>query len=148
MKHLILDDTAAANAPADYPAERAEYTNVNNADYWKQVVRSSGTYLVHTIDTDPAHNSSAYFSPASYVEPSDPSVVGGALFCDGEPLVVGDLVGVIFGAAASGGTTAQFTKGGIYEVALIPTVDGEETNMLFALKRRNTLAPQSTIVVW
>lgn len=138
VNHLIVD-SEVGNMPADYPVDRstAEYTctNVNTAAQWKLVTRTSGTYLIYYTD-DPTPS----IAPDSYVEPQTPNAHAGALFCDGEPLVVGDLVGVILGHATSGEPTDQATKGGIYEVALIPDTDGGST-MIFALKRRNTLAP-------
>lgn len=97
VAHLILDETAAEGAPSDWPARRdpSVYTNVDEAEYWKQTTRTGGTYLIHTTTTDPTDVT--HISNASYV------ANGGALICDGEPLIVGDLVGVILGTEPQSG---------------------------------------------
>ena len=101
VSHMILDTVAAADAPAGWPAIRDSedplrpYTSVDAAENWQKTTRTSGTYLIHYTN--------GVISPSSYVTPADSSTYAGALFCDGEPLIVGDLVAVLLGETATEG---------------------------------------------
>ena len=101
VSHMILDDAAKTDAPAGYPAIRDSgdplrpYTSVDAAENWQKTTRTSGTYLIHYTG--------GVISPSSYVTPGNSSTYAGALFCDGEPLIVGDLVAVLLGETTAEG---------------------------------------------